>query len=95
MHLHTLYGLEKHADCSILKITHNRNADEPATAYVDILTAGSFAIVTEIPLLWLHSDACLIPHLVDLRHAEFRVQAKGEPSSQNSQVMLIPVPQIL
>lgn len=32
----------------------------------DLLTAGSFAIVTEIALLRLHSDARLVPHLVDL-----------------------------
>lgn len=66
MQLHTWYGLEKHTDCSILKITHNRKEDEPATVYVDILTAGSFTVVTEITLLWLHSYARLIPHLVDL-----------------------------
>lgn len=62
---------------------------------VKILTAGSFTIVTEIPLLWLHIYACLVPHLMDLRHAEFRVQTEEETSVQNSQVVLIPVPQIL
>lgn len=65
------------------------------TAHVDILTAGSFTIVAEIALLWLHSYSRLIPHLVDLRHAEFRVQAKKEASVQNGQVVLIPVPQEL
>lgn len=62
---------------------------------VDILTAGSFTVVTEVALLGLLSYSCLFPHLVDFRHAEFRVEAEKEPSIQNSQVVLIPVPQIL
>lgn len=41
--------------------------------HTNLLTIGSFAIVAEIPFLWLHSYASFIPHLVDLRHAEFGV----------------------
>ena len=67
----------------------------PSKFHVNILTAGSFTIVTEVAFLWLHSYARLVPHLVDLRHAEFRVQTEEETSIKNCQVVLIPVPQIL
>lgn len=60
-----------------------------------VLTAGSFTVVTEVTLLWLHSDARLIPHGVDLGHAEFGVLSEEETSSPNSQVVLTPVPQKL
>lgn len=59
------------------------------------LTAGSFTVVTEIPLLRLHRYPRLIPHGVDLRHAEFGVQSEEEASSPNGQVVLTPVPQVL
>lgn len=62
---------------------------------VNILTAGSFTVVTEISLLWLHSDARLLPHRVNLRHAEFGVQTEEETSISNRQVVLTPVPQVL
>lgn len=61
----------------------------------DLLTAGSFAVVTEIALLWLHGDARLFPHLVDLRHAQLGVEVEKQASVQNGQVVLIPVPQVL
>lgn len=61
----------------------------------EILTAGSFAIVTEVSLLRLLSPARFFPHLVDLRHAQLGVQAKEESSVQNCQVVLVPVPQVL
>lgn len=61
----------------------------------EILTAGSFAVVAEVPLLGLPSYARLLPHLVDLRHAQFRVLTKEETSVQNCQVVLVPVPKIL
>lgn len=60
-----------------------------------MLTAGSFAIVTEVSLLRLLSPARFFPHLVDLRHAQLGVQAKEESSVQNCQVVLVPVPQVL
>lgn len=60
-----------------------------------ILTAGSFTIVPEVPLLRLLRPACFLPHLVDLRHAQFGVQAKEEASVQDGQVVLVPVPQVL
>lgn len=69
-----------------------KSAERPAA---QILTAGSFAVVAKVPLLWFYGYARLVPHLVDLRHAELRVQAKEKASVQNSQVVLIPVPQIL
>lgn len=62
---------------------------------MNILTAGSFTVVTEVTLLWLHSYARLVPHVVDLRHAEFGVKTEEETSGPNSQVVLTPVPQIL
>lgn len=61
----------------------------------EILTAGSFAIVTEVSLLLLLRPARFFPHLVDLRHAQLWVQAKEETSMQNCQVVLVPVPQVL
>lgn len=61
----------------------------------NLLTAGSFAVVTEIALLRLHGDACLVPHLVDLRHAQLRVEVEKQAPIQNGQVVLIPVPQVL
>lgn len=60
-----------------------------------ILTTGSFPIVAEITLLWLHRYVCLFPHLMDLRHAEFGVQTKEQTSGPNSQIVLTPVPQVL
>lgn len=72
------------------KITCNKNVDN-----VNILTAGSFTIVTEVILLQLPISARFFPHLVDLGHAEFGVQTEEETSSPNSQVVLTPVPQIL
>lgn len=62
---------------------------------MNVLTACSFTIVTEITLRWLHSYARLFPHGVDFRHAEFRVQAEEQTTSLNTQVVLTPVPQVL
>lgn len=78
-----------------LNITRSKNAAQPATAGSKILTAGSFAIVAEVALLGLPSYARLLPHLVDLRHAQFRILTEEEASIQNCQVVLIPVPKIL
>lgn len=61
----------------------------------NLLTAGSFAVVTEIALLRLHGDARLVPHLVDLRHAQLGVEVEKQAPVQNGQVVLIPVPQVL
>lgn len=61
----------------------------------EILTAGSFTIDTEVPILWFLSPACFFPHLVDLRHAQFGIQAEEEASIQNCQAVLVPVPQVL
>lgn len=61
----------------------------------DLLTAGSFPVVTEISLLRLHADARLVPHLVDLRHAQLWVEVEKQAPVQNGQVVLIPVPQVL
>lgn len=60
-----------------------------------VLTAGSVPIVAEIVLLKLLSDVRLLPHIVDLRHAEFGVEAEGQPPSPDGQVVLGPVPQVL
>ncbi len=78
-----------------LKITHNKKVDQSSKVHVDVLTAGSFTVVTEVTLLWLHSDARLIPHRVDLGHTEFGVLTEEETSSPNGQVVLTPVPKIL
>lgn len=61
----------------------------------EILTAGSFAIITEVSLLLLLRPARFFPHLVDFWHAQLWVQAKEETSMQNCQVVLVPVPQVL
>lgn len=60
-----------------------------------VLTARSFAVVPEITLLRLSGDASLLPHLVDLRHAQFRVQSKEQTPVLDGQVVLLPVPQLL
>lgn len=59
------------------------------------LTAGSFAVVAKVSLLRLPRHARLVPHLVDLGHAEFGVEAEEETPVDDRQVVLIPVPQIL
>lgn len=61
----------------------------------NLLTAGSFPVVAEVALLWFHGDVRLIPHGVDLRHAEPGVLPEEEASGPNSQVVLTPVPQVL
>lgn len=76
-------------------ITRNKKGAQPVPVASEILTAGSFAVVAEVALLGLHSYARLLPHLVDLRHAQFRVLTKEETSVQNCQVVLVPVPKIL
>lgn len=53
-----------------------KNLDKSVKGHMNVLTACSFTIVTEITLHWLHSYARLFPHHVDLRHAEFWVQAE-------------------
>lgn len=72
-----------------------KNVDKSVRVHVNILTACSFTIITEITLHWLYSYACLFPHLVDLRHAEFGVQTEEQTTSLNAQVVLAPVPQVL
>ena len=73
--------------------TPRERGEEPTEPTGKILTAGSFAVVAEVALLWLHGDPRLLPHGVDLRHAEFGVQAEEEASGSNGQVVLSPVPQ--
>lgn len=61
----------------------------------DTLTAAFFAIVPEVSLRRLLEPARSFPHLVDLRHAQFGVQAKEESSVQNRHFVMLPVPQVL
>lgn len=62
---------------------------------MNVLTACSFTVVAEITFHWLHGYACLFPHGVDLRHAQFGVQTEEQTTGLNTQVVLIPVPQVL
>lgn len=59
------------------------------------LTVGLLAVVAEIAFHRLDGDAGLFPHGVDLRHAELGVELEEQPSVQNGQVVLVPVPQVL
>lgn len=59
------------------------------------LTVGLLAVVAEVAFHRLDGYARLLPHGVDLRHAELGVELEEKPSVQNGQVMLVPVPQVL
>lgn len=59
------------------------------------LTVGLLAVVAEIAFHRLNGYARLFPHGVDLRHAELGVELEEQPSIQNGQVVLVPVPQVL
>lgn len=60
-----------------------------------ILTAGSVAVVSEIANIEAALDARLLPHLADLRCAEFWVGSEEQLSRLDGQVMLLPVPKVL
>lgn len=59
------------------------------------LTAGSVAVVSEITLIKVALDACLLPHLTDLGHAQFWVGSEEQLSCLDGEVVLLPVPKIL
>ena len=59
------------------------------------LTAGSVAVVAEVLLLKVAAHPRLVPHCVDLRHAEPRVGLEEEAAVADGQIVLFPVPQVL
>lgn len=58
-------------------------------------TAGSVAVVPELALVKAALDARLLPHLVDLGHAQLRVGSEEQLARLDCEVVLGPVPQIL
>ena len=61
----------------------------------ETLTAGPVAVVPEVPVLALLGHPGLLPHLVDLRHAELGVELEEEAAGADRQVVRGPVPQEL
>lgn len=59
------------------------------------LTTGSVAVVSEIALIKVALDACLVPHFADLGHAELWVGSEEQLSCFDGEVVLLPVPKIL
>lgn len=58
-------------------------------------TAGSVSVVPEVALVEAALDARLLPHLVDLRHAQLWVGPEEQLPRPDGEVVLGPVPQVL
>lgn len=59
------------------------------------LTADSVAIVSEIALIKAALDTSLLPHFTDLGHAELGIGSEEQLPCLDSEVVLLPVPEIL
>lgn len=78
--------------CSHSSAFHLSSSESEAEAAP---TAGSVAVVAEFALVKAALDARLLPHLVDLGHAQLGVGAEKQLSRLDCEVVLGPVPQIL